>query len=133
MTIEEVWGKQLFLDDATLHAICSLPLETGDSLSISEDDGEKHPLPSDIADFLFRVLISIASDGEVDISGKPEVISSNAAAEILGDSRPMLMKSAREDVVDSTKASTHTRFKYQEVHQLKTKLENQRREAFSQL
>ena len=55
------------------------------------------------------------------------------AADLLGVSRPTLMKLAREGEIDSFKVGTHTRFKRDEVLRVRDARAAKRRAAFDEL
>lgn len=82
---------------------------------------------------LLQALKSVASSGEVTIGRIPEDLTSTTAADILGVSRPTLMKWVREGEIDAFKVRSHTRFKRDEVFRLKNKRAEERRKAFQDL
>ena len=63
----------------------------------------------------------------------PEKLSSTSAAELLGVSRPTLMKWAKEGRINSFKVGTHTRFNRDDVLALKRSMEKNRNDAFEEL
>lgn len=94
--------------------------------------GAKSPLPQDqmgeeLRKVLARVLASLAEGHAVTVSTIPEVLTSTVAAEIIGVSRPTLMRHARAGDISSHKVGTHTRFRREDVLRFKReKLELQR-------
>lgn len=63
----------------------------------------------------------------------PDELSSSTAADILGVSRPTLMKWAKEGKIPSFKVGTHTRFRRDEVLELKRLRAKKRSDAFDEL
>ena len=79
-----------------------------------------------------QVLTSVAQRGEVTISRIPEELTSTVAAELLGVSRPTLMKWAKEGAIATHKRGTHARFKRDDVLKLKQQRAEERAQAFSE-
>ncbi|WP_218121324.1 helix-turn-helix domain-containing protein [Actinomyces ruminicola] len=78
-------------------------------------------------------LASIAEHGEVTIGRVPDELTSTVAADMLGVSRPTLLKWSRDGVIDSFKVGTHTRFCREDVVRLRYERERERRRAFEEL
>lgn len=80
-----------------------------------------------------RTLLSLVANGEVAVARMPDELSSSTAADILGVSRPTLMKWAKEGKIPSFKVGTHTRFRRDEVLELKRLRAKNRSDAFDEL
>lgn len=76
--------------------------------------------------------MSVVQRGEVTISRIPEELTSTVAAELLGVSRPTLMKWAKEGKIATHKRGTHSRFKREDVLQLKRQRAEERMKAFQE-
>lgn len=85
------------------------------TLVLRDSEGAETPLPDAVQGVLLRALSLIATRGEVTIGSMPEDLTSTVAADLLGISRPTLMKRAREGAIESFKVGTHTRFKRDDV------------------
>jgi excisionase family DNA binding protein len=102
-----------------------------DTPSVELSDGRS--LPPELTDLLHRVLHAIASGRTVTIGTLPDELTTSVAAEMLGVSRPTLMKLIREGKVASHKVGTHTRINTTDVLNFhRVRLERQRR-AFDDL
>lgn len=120
------------IGEAILQELKSLQsLETA-SIRMVGEDGRPVPLSRDVQRLISQVLASVAQRGEVTISRIPEELTSTVAAELLGVSRPTLMKWAREGRVATHKRGTHTRFKREDVLQLKRQRAEERVKAFQE-
>lgn len=125
-------NDRLMIEETTLEELKSLqPLDAA-SIRVVDEHGRPVPLSRDIQRLISQVLTSVAQRGEVSISRVPEELTSTVAAELLGVSRPTLMKWAREGRVATHKRGTHTRFKREDVLQLKRQRAEERVKAFQE-
>ncbi|MGL4831207.1 MAG: helix-turn-helix domain-containing protein, partial [Propionibacteriaceae bacterium] len=65
-------------------------------LVLQAQDGSVISLPDHIENILLRTLQAVADDRHVAIGQLPSHLTSNAAADVLGVSRPTLMKWAKD-------------------------------------
>lgn len=107
--------ERISIDDRTVDEARDTPVTTNSTLILRAADGEETALPAELQEILLRALRSIASDGEVTIGRTPDQLTSTVAADLLGISRPTLMKWARDGEIDSFKVGSHTRFQRDEV------------------
>lgn len=105
----------------------------GASVAIHDRDGNEVDLPADVQSTVLAALRSLAESGEVAITPMPAELTSTSAADILGVSRPTLMKWAKENKINSFKVGTHTRFKREDVLASMRDLEKRKNDAFEQL
>mgnify|MGYP000908674290 FL=1 len=91
------------------------------------------PLPSSLQDMLFHTLRIIGEGGSVSIGQMPEELTSTVAANLLGVSRPTLLRWSREGKIDSFKVGAHTRFHLTEVMKLRDQRESERRKRCEEL
>lgn len=96
-------------------------------------DGSEEAVPQNLQRVLLAALASLAGNGGVTIGQMPEDLTSTAAADALGVSRPTLMKWAKEEKLPSFKVGSHTRFKRDDVLDLRKQRDIERREAFAAL
>lgn len=96
-------------------------------------DGEERVLSDTLQQLVVTALKSLAGRGRVTLEQLPEELTSTVAAEILGVSRPTLLKWAKNGEIDSHKVGSHTRFTRDEVFTKKQQRVRDRRAAFSEL
>lgn len=125
--------ENITIDDADVRLAVETPRPQGATLVLRDPDGAEIQLPSRLQRMLLATLDAVAETGEASISRLPEELTSTVAAEILGISRPTLMKWAREGRLSGFKVGSHTRFKRDEVLALREKRKSERRAAFAAL
>lgn len=114
----------------------SADLHPGVSLALKNSQGGDVPLPAELQHTLLSILHLIAeqdSPGAVSIGHVPEELTSTVAADLLGVSRPTLMKWAKNGEIESFKVGSHTRFHREDVFALKEARRAQRRRALQEL
>jgi excisionase family DNA binding protein len=99
-------------------------LESGDGM---------RAVPPELSALLTSVLRAVADGGVVTIGSMPEELTTTAAAELLGVSRPTLMKIVAAGEVPAHKVGTHTRLRAVDVLELRRARIGRQREAFTQL
>lgn len=109
------------------------PARQGATLVLRNADGHEVTLPDGVQKTLLRTLSAIAEHGSVNISQMPDELTSTVAADLLGVSRPTLLRWARTGVIDSFKVGSHARFRRTDVLRLREEREAQRRAAFQKL
>ncbi|UBI09538.1 helix-turn-helix domain-containing protein [Corynebacterium coyleae] len=111
----------------------ALQIPDGADIAIHGPDGDEVDLPKDVQKTVLAALQSIIENGEVAIMRMPAELTSTSAAEILGVSRPTLMKWAKEGKVDSFKVGTHTRFNRGDILALRRALVKEQDDALEKL
>lgn len=111
----------------------TLQIPDGADVAIHGPDGDEVDLPKYVQKTVLAALQSIIENGEVAIMRMPAELTSTSAAEILGISRPTLMKWAKEGKVDSFKVGTHTRFNRGDILALRRALVKEKDDAFEKL
>lgn len=101
-------------------------------VTMTLEDGERIELPEDASDAVVHVLHGL-SRGVMSVSNFPEVLTSTVAADLLGVSRPTLMKLVREGVLPSHRVGSHHRFSTGDVIELASTRQRERSEAFAEL
>lgn len=122
MTLTAMSTDRIAIDDAAVkHArgaigeARALLSPEGATLTLRTAEGIELALPDDLQRILLRVLNAIAEDDSVAIGRMPEELTSTVAADLLGVSRPTLMKLAKNGEIPSFKVGTHTRFKRDDI------------------
>lgn len=98
-----------------------------------ESDKHQVSLPFELARILARVIEVMARGGSVTIGSVPEELTTTVAAELLGISRPTLMKMIRSDEIPSHPVGSHRRLKHGDVLAFKRARLEQQRQAFDEL
>lgn len=133
MTATMLATERITINDHTIGEARNTPVSDSATLLLRTADGKEVTLPADLQRVLLGTIASIASDGEVTVGRTPEELTSTVAADLLGISRPTLMKWARDGEIDSFKVGTHTRFKRDEVLRVRKLRAQQRSTAFDEL
>lgn len=93
-------------------------------------NGRVHDLPEEVGELLTRVLGDLASTQTVQMSSFPEELSPASSAEMLGVSRPTVMKWIRNGQLPARKVGTHHRVATSDVRALKLRLQETREDNF---
>ena len=102
-------------------------------IAVLDKDGNQVDLPERVQATVLAAIRALTESGEVAITRMPEQLTSTSAADVLGISRPTLMKWARAGRIVSFKVGTHTRFHRDDVLSLKSQLAKEQDEAFERL
>ena len=102
------------------------------ALSVRLDDGAEIELPADLAGFIGSVLECL-TQGAVSITSLPDELTTTMAAEMLGVTRPTLMKWVAAGELPAHKVGTHTRLNTADVLQFRSTVMSRRRDAFDAL
>ena len=95
--------------------------------------GKETEIPSPLAKLLIHVIKRAAEGGAMTIKAMPEEVTTTVAAEMLGISRPTLMKMIAAGELRGHKAGTHTRLASQEVLALARVRRDSRKKAFDRM
>ncbi|MFD6882942.1 helix-turn-helix domain-containing protein [Rhodococcus sp. BL-253-APC-6A1W] len=90
-------------------------------------------VPAELARILVEVVQTVAAGGTVTIGSMPDELTTTSAADLLGVSRPTLMKLIREEQIPAHKVGTHTRLNTADVLAYRDRLREQQRAAFQDL
>lgn len=126
-------AEKISISSDTVRDARETPVSKGATLALVTADGSQIDLPPSVQETLLHALASIAERGRVTISEVPDKMTSTTAADVLGVSRPTLMKWVREGRIDSFKVGTHTRFRRDDVLALKQRRSAERQDAFTRL
>lgn len=97
------------------------------------DDGTTATLPPELSAMVTDILRIVARGGSVTVGSMPEDVTTTVAAELLGVSRPTLMKLVAEGAVPARKVGSHTRLKSSDVVEFRRARLERQRAAFDQL
>lgn len=97
------------------HALAQLPPAGLDHWVAAPPSGAGVALPRELSTLLTTVLDTIARGGTVTIGSLPDDVTTTTAAEMLGVSRPTLMKMIAKGDLPAHKVGSHTRLRSAEV------------------
>lgn len=99
--------------------------DRGGHLELAEG---RQPLPAGLARIIDQVIEAVAAGGNVTIGMLPEELTTTVAADVLGISRPTLMKMIDNGEITSHKVGSHHRLRRDDVLAAKkAKLARQRK------
>lgn len=125
--------ERIDLAPQTVREIKEINPASGTSILLRSPDHQEIELPPGVQRMILDALVSIAEHGEVVIGRVPDELTSTVAADMLGVSRPTLLKWSREGLIDSFKVGSHTRFRREDIIRFRTERERERRQAFNEL
>lgn len=125
--------ERIDLAPQTVREIKEVNPASGTSILLRSPDHQEIELPPGVQRMILDALASIAEHGEVVIGRVPDELTSTVAADMLGVSRPTLLKWSREGLIDSFKVGSHTRFRREDIIRFRTERERERRQAFNEL
>ncbi len=131
-------GSQLLLDATDRAAIQQTQLQQREfsgstHLVVMDASGKMQSLPREVSEILMQTLRALRETGSVSITGLPEEFTSNTAADLLGISRPTLLKLARKGEIESFKVGSHTRFTREAIMNFKRRREAQKSELLKDI
>jgi len=98
-----------------------------------DEDGETLAIPASAAKVLLRALTEMAQGNTISVVPTRAELSTQQAAEILGVSRPYLVKLLDEDKLPSRKVGTHRRVLYLDLMTYKNEIDAKRMDALDEL
>lgn len=90
-------------------------------------------VPPELAGVLAAVVEALAHGGAVTVSSRPEELTTTAAAQELGISRPTLMKLINEGKIPARQVGTHHRVKLRDLRAFQRARIEEQRCAFDEL
>lgn len=102
-------------------------------LTFTTETGVEVQLPSSVVELLSNVLRRVALGGAMSVQTMPDLLTTSAAAELLGVSRPTVMKLIRDGALTSVMAGSHHRLRLREVAAVRAERERARHEAVDSL
>lgn len=135
MPITQIGGA-LVADEETLERAAEVTSTVASSgiaeVSVKTVTGEVVQLDPHLSDFVFNILACLGN-GSVTITGFPEEVTTTIAAEMLGVSRPTLMKRIAAGEISGRKVGSHTRLRTDDVLRLRERENIKREQAFAEL
>lgn len=103
------------------------------SLAVERHGEHASELPEELGRILQHVIDVVSRGGTVTVGAVPEELTTSAAADLIGVSRPTLMKKIREEQIPAHKVGTHTRLKSSDVFDYLRARRARQRAAFEEL
>lgn len=120
--------------DAEQARIVLATLEGPDGfLSVADHPAATEPLPRELGVLLQQVLRAVADGGSVTVTAIPAVVTTTAAAALLGVSRPTLMRMVNAGEIPAHKVGSHTRLRSEDVLTARRERRERERRAFEDL
>lgn len=133
MTAIHASRDRVLLEQSAEQDLRTLDVPRDAALSLHTAAGEPLPLPASTSETLLEVLRTLVEHGSVSVRPIPEQLTSTAAADLLGVSRPTVMTWAREGRLASFRVGTHRRFPREDVLRLRDDRRQELREATAAL
>jgi excisionase family DNA binding protein len=126
----------VLIDEATQAEAVELVREAGD-FNVEKFaiiiDGELHDVPEALSRVLLHVIEHAAEGGALTVRTMPDELTTTVAADLLGISRPTLMKMIAIGDIAARDVGSHKRLKASDVIELKTRRLAQQEQAFAKL
>lgn len=127
----------MLVDDEMRELASQVVTAAGDDritrLTLTTQTGNEIELPTRVVDLLTQVLRRVSLGGAMNVQTMPEMLSTSAAAELLGVSRPTVMKMIHAGVLEPVMAGTHHRLRLADVMSVRNQREQARRVAVEEL
>lgn len=133
MTLVATPETRLTVDEGHVVAARRIAAESGSVLVLRTADGTEQELPENLQHLLFSAMRRLAESGSVFLGTLPEELTTTVAADLLGVSRPTLMKWVADGRISAHKVGTHTRFRRDDVLRLRRTRNEERRAALREL
>ncbi|MFD0203832.1 MULTISPECIES: helix-turn-helix domain-containing protein [Saccharothrix] len=101
--------------------------------AVTDGQGEAVPVPDELSAIIAQVVHAVAQGHVVTVSAMPEELTTTAAAQLLGISRPTLMRKINAGVIPSHKVGSHTRLRTADVLQERHARRQRQLAAFTEL
>ncbi|MFB7891961.1 excisionase family DNA-binding protein [Microbacterium sp. NPDC056044] len=102
------------------------------AFAVTAENEAETAIPAELASFLAQVLRGLAR-GRVSVETLPDELTTTVAAELVGVSRPTLMKLVHTGELEAHRVGTHTRLRTTDVLALRRSRARARREALDAL
>lgn len=116
--------------DADFVAAARAAVDRGEALRLSLPDGAEERLDGDVAK---AVIALLAGEPGPDTADLPEILTTGQAADILGVSRPTVVKLVDDGVLPAQRVSTHRRLRTADVLAHRDRTRQGRRAALDEL
>lgn len=136
MTVATLLDETVLIEPPLQETACDLVEEVGDlrvtELVLRAGDREL-VVPDSLTKLFLRVIGQAAEGGAFTMRTMPEEVTTTVAADMLGISRPTLMKLIAAGEITPRKVGSHNRLASQDVIRLSKKRAEVRRAAFERL
>ncbi|GIG37660.1 helix-turn-helix domain-containing protein [Cellulomonas pakistanensis] len=105
----------------------------GEGWAVLDALGVAGPAPAELSRLITAVVDAVAAGGTVTVGAMPDELTTTAAAELLGVSRPTLMKLIANGDLPAHKVGTHTRLLAEDVVAFRRERLARQRRAFEEL
>ncbi|MFJ4175388.1 helix-turn-helix domain-containing protein [Microbacterium sp. NPDC089696] len=102
-------------------------------LMFTTESGHEVELPARLVELLAGVMSRVALGGSMSVQTMPDLLTTSAAAELLGVSRPTVMKLIRDGSLTPVMAGSHHRLHLRDVIAVRSEREDARRDAVDAL
>ena len=116
--------------DADFIAAARAVVDRGGELRLRLPDGVEERLDGDVAK---AVIALLAGEGDPQTATLPEILTTGQAADILGVSRPTVVKLVDEGVLPAQRVGTHRRLRAEDVLAYRDRTRQGRRAALDEL
>ncbi|WP_219823909.1 helix-turn-helix domain-containing protein [Actinokineospora auranticolor] len=110
-----------------------LPASGARFTAVVNEEGSAISVPRELSAIIAEVVRAVAQGHTVTVSAMPEELTTTAAAQLLGVSRPTLMRKVAAGEIPSHKVGTHTRLRTADVLRERGARLQRQREAFDAL
>ena len=96
-------------------------------------DGKPHEVPAGLTKVILHVIERAGEGGALTVKTMPDELTTTVAADMLGVSRPTLMKLIASGEISAREVGSHKRLRAQDVLAFRAKRLTAQREAFGRL
>jgi len=97
------------------------------------EEGSVAPVPNELSEIIAQVVQAVARGHAVTVNAMPKEVTTTAAAQLLGVSRPTLMRKVNAGEIPSHKVGSHTRLWTADVLQEQQARQQRQLAAFNEL
>jgi excisionase family DNA binding protein len=105
----------------------------GATWAVLAPEAAQVPAPTELSRLLTIIVDTVARGGVVTVGAMPEILTTTSAAELLGVSRPTLMKLVAAGDLPAHKVGSHTRLRASDVIDFRRARLERRRAAVTEL
>ncbi|MEJ1089401.1 helix-turn-helix domain-containing protein [Microbacterium sp. Mu-80] len=103
------------------------------SVVITTETGKQIEVPTDLAEVLDSIVHRMVQGGRIVLASMPELLTTSNAADVLGVSRPTLVKLIEDGKLPAVMRGTHRRVRWSDLSRFRDEREAQRRAAVREL
>ncbi|MBH0008069.1 helix-turn-helix domain-containing protein [Salinibacterium sp. SWN1162] len=137
MTVSTVARSSVTITDELRAEAVEVVAEVGDEkfsgVTITTETGRSIQLPAGFAELLDSVVHRVQQGGRVVLESMPELLTTSNAADVLGVSRPTLVKLITDGKLPAVNRGTHRRVRWSDLSEFKQARETARSVAIEEL